>query len=597
MEERSPEMNDEAIEYVKSLKPAPHRPGNELLQEGHEIGDSFEAGRSRFIRESNGKYATHMDLHREAQREGRILWNVLLGLATLEDQIEGIQKLYEFSQASGLGLTDVQCIPSGRVGLPAELRDKAPTTTSYIMDGLDDYVRQVEAAPMNLFFCDHHLVVPNAIETTVNALKVGSPRVGEFSQFTWDYPGFTDNVKRFSDMVTALGIMASKRDEMFTVETYLDDGFPSYFIDYSSHIGYTLLEHYICSTLCNARYSVSFAGLIYEPGPRVAIAVALHKLLSTEEQPVMTYINGSTTLQWDTNIHGNYGLSAPEMLFEIAAEKHYRMGLGINPVSITEKANVATVQDLIDIYSAGKRAEEMADEYLPYLDFRPIDDMVEVLVREGQNFLHNALQTMEAAGIDITDPLEMLLTVKAFDPLKFERAFHSSTQDDLNAELVPYYPSALARDTIATRNAIIGHLKEEGLEGSLAGKSVVVCSGDAHSYGLLLVSDVLAAMGATVINGGVDMDAVDVLDLADEEGVSNIAISCHNGQALDYGRELLQMADQRNKRYCILLGGKLNALLPGNVEPVDIDWMLRDLGIHAYNSMDDYVHALIKEGL
>ena len=90
--------------------------------------------------------------------------------------------------------------------------------------------------------------------------------------------------------------MASKRDEMFAVETYLDDGFPGYFMDCASYIGYALLEHYICSDLCNARYSISFAGLLSEIDTRIAIPLALHRLMSTEEQPVMSYINGSTNM-------------------------------------------------------------------------------------------------------------------------------------------------------------------------------------------------------------------------------------------------------------------------------------------------------------
>lgn len=585
-------MNTVMLEYVKSLKPQPHADGRELLKKGMEIGRSFKAGRSRFIRESNGKYSCHMDYKKECMREGKINWNILLGLATLDEQIAGIKKLYDFTVDTGLELHDVQCIPSGRVGLPKEYRDKAPHTTSYDMEALEDYEAQINAAPMDVFFNDHHLVVPNAIETTINALKVGSPRIGEFSQFTWGYPGFSDNLKRYSDVITAFGIMASKRDEMFSIETYLDDGFPGYFMDCASYIGYALLEHYICCELCNARYSISYGGLLSEGDTRIAIAVALHKLLSTEEQPVLTYINGSTTMQWDHDINANFGTSCQEMLFEILAEKHYHMGLGINPVSVTEKIAVPTLRELLDIFSAGKRVEEKADEWLPFMDFSKIDEMSDVMVREGKTFFNNILTTFRAAGIDIEDPLELLLVIKNFNPVKFEQAFHSTTFDGAHKEIIPFYPTVLGRQTVEMRNDIVKELDHRGLKGCLSGKKVVIASGDAHTYGIILVENVLSEMGAVVVNGGVDMDPINVLDLADEEGIRNVAISCHNGQSLDYGKQLLELAKKRGKQYCFIMGGKLNAILPGHSEPIEVDDMLRDIGVHAYNDLQKTVEVM-----
>ena len=132
-------------------------------------------------------------------------------------------------------------------------------------------------------------------------------------------------------MVRALGVVASKRDEYFEVKTYLDDGYAGYFLDCASYIGYAMLEHYICTTLCGARYVIGFGGLLSENDTRCAVAMALDKVLSTEDQPVLRYLNGSTNLQWDHDIHGNYGVSVPEMLFEILVEKKYHMGPGHQP--------------------------------------------------------------------------------------------------------------------------------------------------------------------------------------------------------------------------------------------------------------------------
>lgn len=583
-------MNAEKLEYIKGLKPKAHPDGRELLKEGMAIGASFQAGRSRFIRES--EYDTFLDYKKACTAEGRIYFNMLLGLATLDEQVEAIKKVHEFIERTGLVVDAIQTIPSGLVALPREYREKAPSTTSYVTDGYEDYEVQVEAAPIEVTFNDYHLASPDGLETTIFALKTGAAIIGEFSQFLWGYPGFDDDVKRFSDMVKALGIMASKRDEKFMVKTYLDDGFAGYFIDCASYVGYALLEHYICTKLCGARYIIAYGGLLSENDTRMGIALALHELLSTEDQPALYYINSSTNLQWDHDIHGNYGISVSELLFEMIVEKKYKIGLGVNPVSITEKIKVPTLSELFDILSAGKRAEEIADQWLPYMDFSGLERMRDVMVEQGKQFFDNVLAGFSEAGIDIEDPLEMILALKNFNPIKFEQTFHSTSFHTEHGEIKPFYPTEMGRQTFKMKDEIIVNLKKADLEGSLKGKKIVVASGDAHTYGLILVEGVLTEMGADVVNGGVDMDAVDMLDLADEEGTRFVGISCHNGQALDYGRQILQLAKEREKDYWIFMGGKLNAILPGDSEPTEIGHTLEEMGIHAENDMEKTV-ALI----
>lgn len=580
-------MDAATIEYIRSLKPVPHADGRELVRKGIEIGNSFEAPLTWYK-----GYKNHMEFKKACQREGKIYWTLLMGLATMEDEVAAVKKIYEFQERTGFKLGSLLHIPSGNVALPREYRENAPKTTSFVLDDLDDWLALRNAAPIDISLNDHHLVCPNSIETTVNALKAGAVRVGSFGQFLWDYPGFTDDVKRYSDMVTSLGIMASKRDDMFCVETYLDDSFPGYFMDCASYVGYALIEHYICTKLCGARYVISFGGLLSEGHTRIAVALALHELMGTEEQPVLTYINGSTNMQWDHDIDGNYGFAAQEMLLEICAEKKFHMSLGINPVSITEKIAVPTLQELLNIYACGKRVEEKADEWMPLIDWTPIIEMKDVMVAEAKRYFANAMNAFREAGIDTEDPLEMLLMLKKFAPQRLESAFHSSTVDGQSMEVIPFYPTVLGRQTNEMRDEIVNVLKNDGMEGSLAGKKIVIASGDAHAYGLMLVDGVLRAMGAQTDNIGVDMDPVDVLDAADEDGTPYVGISCHNGQALDYGRQLLQLAADRGREYVIFMGGKLNTILPGDAEPTEVGDMLCDMGIQADNDLKTTV-ALI----
>ncbi|MGI6005961.1 MAG: cobalamin B12-binding domain-containing protein [Ruminococcus sp.] len=577
-------MNQADLEYLRSLKPKDHPDGRKMLEEGLELGKKIKAGRGGFIR-SQSKYKNHAQMKRELMKEGKIYWNILLGLATLEEQVEAEKQLYEFSRRTGMQIHSIQSIPSGLVALPPEYRENAPATTSYEMYTPEDYEAQQGACPIDVSFNDYHLASPNGLANTIMAIESGSPTIGEFCQFNWDFYGYSDDVERICNMVRALGVVASKKDEYFEVKTYLDDGYAGYFMDCASYIGYAMLEHYICTTLCGARYVIGFGGLLSENDTRCAIAMALHKVLSTEDQPVLRYLNGSTNLQWDHDIHGNYGVSVPEMLFEILVEKKYHMGLGVNPVSITEKIKVPTLQELEDIFAAGKRAEEKADEWIPYFNFEPLEKMRDEMAEKGRQLFENSLEGFRLAGIDTADPVEMLLVLMAMNPIRYEQMFHATTYGTDNVEVKPFYTTVLVRQTMQMKQEILVQLDEKKMRGSLKGKKVVLGSGDAHTYGLMLVEGVLKEMGADTVNAGVDMDPVDMLDLADEEDTCLIGVSCHNGQALDYGRQLTALAKERGRTYWIFMGGKLNAILPGDSEPVEIADKLEDLGIHSENDI------------
>lgn len=584
-------MYSEKIGYLKSIKPGPHPDGRTVLREGVELGKTIQSGTSRFIRESG--YKSFLEYRRQLTREGKLLWNILLGLGTLEEQIRAIKGIEAFSKRTGLQVNLIQPIPSGITGLPKELMDKAPATTSFVMDDFSDYQSQTEASGIEVSFMDWILSSPAAIDTTIKSLKAGGPIVGVFSQIIWGFPGFDDDVARFTDMVKALGIMASKHDEERVVLTYTDDGLGGYCMDCVSYVGYSLLEHYICSTLCGARYMIAFGGLLSDNDIRHATALAMDKVMSTEDQPVIHYINGSTNLQWDHDIHGNYGVSVPEALFAILVERKYRIGMGFNPVSITEKIAVPTLDELMEIFAAQKRAEEKAADWEKFMDFSALEAMRDVMAEQGVVFFENALAGMQAAGVDITDPLEMILMIRYMNPMKFESLFHPSTCDSDSNEVKPFYPTVLGRQTREMKEGIAARLAQSGLKGSLDGRKIVVASGDCHTYGLLLVEGILNDMGAHTVNGGVDLDPIDLLDLADEEGTSILGISCHNGQALDYARQLRLLAGERKgRKYFMFMGGVLNSILPGDSAPVDVSTMVNDLGVFASNDLQELVTRL-----
>lgn len=582
-------MNQKEISYIQSLKPDMDTTGEELLKKGREIGESLVAGKSRFCLERG--YDNHVQYRMEMAEKGEIVFILVVGRATLEEQLEAFRTIYEFCQRLDIDVPIIQNIPSPNLALPKELRENAAKTTSYMIDSFEDWKAHVDAAPLEVCFCDAVLSSPNSLETTINSVKCGSTKIGEFSQFIWRHQGFTDEYKRMRDFITSLGIVSTKRDDYLMVETYLDDGMPGYFMDCVSYVAYALLEHYICEDLCGARYTVSFGGLLTTIEARMGTAIAIHKLLAREDQCVISYINNSTNLAWDHDIEANYGIHAKECLIEGLVERKYRMGMAIDPVAITEKVAVTNLQEQLDVFISGKRVMENIEEWEKLIDLEPLDKLSDEMAQAGKQMFENMLEGLKEAGINIEDPLEMVLVLQNINRSKIEGMFHPSTYGTEDTEVKPLVPTAMGEQMIEMRDEIIADIQEE-YQHALDGCKVLLASGDTHTYGLLLVDGVLSKMGARVVNAGVEIDPVTLLDLADEEGILNVGVSVHNGQALDYGRQLLQLAKERNKNYHFFMGGKMNTILPGHSDPSDVEDMLREIGINATNDLVETIEGI-----
>lgn len=584
-------MNRASVDYVRTIRESIGElpDGYKILNEGVEIGKGIKAGKSLFLKESG--YESYLAYKKDCADKGKTAWEILLGLATLEEQIAAIKEIYKYSQRTGLSIETVQVIPSFLIALPKEYRENAPKPTSYMIEKPEDWLAHQAGVPLQILFEDQVLSCPNSLETTVNSVKAGSELVGLVSQFIWSQPGFTDDRQHMIDMVRSIGIVKSKNDEDFIINTYLDDGLPGYAMDCVTYVGYALLENYIVHQLCGARHQISWGGLLSEGQNRIAVGLALHEMLSTEEQPALSYINGSTTMQWDHDIDANYGPAVQEMLFEALADKHYKMHLTINPVSITEKITVPTLQELLNILAAGQRSLERMEDWEDLMDWRPLEKIRDYLITEGRKFCDNTIDIMKEAGVNIKDPLEMFMVLKKINPSKFEGLFHPRYMED--PTYTPAYPTVLGRDTIKMQDEVIEDIKSRGMEAdALKDERVVVVSGDGHAYGLLLVDGVLSSFGAKTVNGGVDIDPSVALDLADEEGITNIGISVHIGQSIDYARQIARLAEKRGKKYRIFMGGKLNAILPGESEAQDVTDLIRNEGIFASNDLYDTIQMI-----
>lgn len=573
---------------MQELIPKDLPKGKALVREGINIGQTFQVGRSAFLRHRNVRCESDWKLMQA--EKGVIQWNPLIGLSTLEEQIEAMKYLWEWGKSKGIEIDRCLQISNMLNGLPPDLRSNAPKSTSFLMESPEDFARIAQAAPIQPVSDDHTIGSPNSVNNTIDWLKAGCNDVGNLCQHIWDYPYFHDDVAQEIETVKALGIMASKRKDGAIVSGYTGDGLPSQLLDHVSEVGYMLLEKYVVEELCGAAYAASLGGIISHIPSKMATWLAFYDVLKSDHS-VLTFMQGNT-LEPTEDLVSNYGLVASEFIPFVLLERKYKTGIAYMANPVTECIRVPTVQEICDVYSVCLVALRKALEYeeANMFDDSHINELRAMLVDKGKQFFENTKKRLLQMGVDITDPLQMLLAVRRLGGRKFEEMFHPGERDSSRPRgIVPFVPTDLLKKPMKDLDKYIERIRSVQLGDAVRDKKVILGSTDTHEYGIFVVNGVLSTFGARVIDGGVDLDAEQALDLAFKEGTPYIAISTHNGLCLDWGRRLIQVANQRNQHVKVFMGGRLNAILDGFTEPIDVSERLSDIGIIPCHEIIDLI--------
>ena len=231
--------------------------GRALLDEGFALGARTPVGKSAFCLDRGVR--SEVEWKQQKMAAGELEWSFIMGLASVEEQVEGLRFLHDFGQETGVVMDRGLIIPSWLTGLPERLRERAQKGTSFVLGGVEDHVAIAQAAPIMPCFNDFHIGSPAAVENTRAAIESGVTYTGVLSQYIWDLPYFESDVELVAENVKAIGIVADKWSDDVVVDSYLDDGMPAEFADNVSMIGYARLERYVVEDLCGARYATGFA--------------------------------------------------------------------------------------------------------------------------------------------------------------------------------------------------------------------------------------------------------------------------------------------------------------------------------------------------
>jgi methylmalonyl-CoA mutase cobalamin-binding subunit len=555
--------------------------GRAIAREGMALGRAIEIPRSPFL--AHRGVRTEDEWRRLQARRGNIQWDVLLGLATHAEQVAALDYLWSWGQSHGVEIDRCAHIGNMLNGLPPAARAGVPRPTSFLMESGADYKALADAAPMQSTTFDHALGSPNSVANTTHWLQAGCTNVGNVSQHVWKYPGWNDEIAQEIETVKAIGIMASKRSQGAIVGSYLGDGITSQLLDHASEIGYMMLERYVVDELCGAAYGAGTGGIHSDIPGKLATWLALDQVLRSPDHLATLFLEGNT-IETSEHFASNYGLVVAEFIPFALLERKYSTGTAYKPKPVTESVRVPTLDEIIDALSACVVALRKAREYetAGLMDFTAIEGKRDVLVQQGKRFFSNALAGLTARGVDIADPLAVLLALRRLGGAQLEQMAHPGARDaGMPRGIVPYVATDLARQPARALAQALEQIRAAGVGSAAQGKLVVVGSTDVHEFGVGVVRGVLEANGARVIDGGVELDPRQMFELARAQGARHVCVSTHNGACLAWGRQLLELAAARNVELVVMMGGILNSMAPGSTEPTDVTAELQALGIHA----------------
>ena len=561
--------------------------GRDLVAAGMARGRGIQVVPSAFSRHTGFRGEAQLKAARAAA--GELAWSMILGQASLDAQVDGLRYLDELGRRTGHVIDRAMAIPDWSSGLPPHLRERAPKGTSFVLDGLEDHLRIAQAAPMSPAFCDWHIGSPYCVENTVAAIAAGGSSHGVLAQFTWDMPLVEDEVAGIAENVTAIGVVAARRNEGLFVDSYMDDGMPGHFVDNVSLVGYALLEKYVVDDLCGARYATGFGGLISDLPTKIAVWLALAEVLAAEH-PCLSYLYGNTLAPSDADIVQNFGVVATEMAVFAAVERRFRTGVTLLPNPITEKIQVPTPEEIGEARLVAGRAADHGAALDALLDWPAVAALKAVLVEQGRLFYRNALAVLAQSGVDVRDPVQVLLALRHVGAHRLEQLCHPAGPDPSQAGgVAPFLPTELLAMTHEMARAELAAIPDHA---ALQGRRCLVASADTHWFGAYAVRTALEALGAEVVDAGSECEPAELARLAAKARVDAVAVSAHNGQCLTYGTRLVELLRRNGPPCTVYVGGKLNAILPGADAPSDVTAQLRAAGIVPCATIADLVAHL-----
>ncbi|HWO84568.1 MAG TPA: cobalamin-dependent protein [Solirubrobacterales bacterium] len=576
---------------LSALLPSDLPDGREAVEEGRALAAGLERSPSLFCEEKG--VGSEREWRERARREAFSCTCMNLGLATWDDTREALGLIYEDALSRGVRPPDrFNLIAERRMGLPKDKRAEAPQETGPALWDDEDWWELTHTVPIQPEAADNMIGGPGSVENALDALRVGITHIGVLSQYSWRWPYWSDDVSQTMAVLKGAGALAAFREEGVCFDSYLEDGYPGVFHDYANYVGWAMVERYISEELIGAAYSCSWGGLTQNPVIKSAVTLALHAA-NLDKVPA-GFVQGDTignTADFDSNM----AVLNTDVLFMKMVDHRYRLGGAPIAVPVTETERIPSWQEVATVQAINRRLEDYVPMVEPVVDWAQIEAMRDRLVRGGRAFFDAAIKGLDAAGIDVRDPAQLLLVLKRLGSTRCEELFGAGEPDpEFPRGRRPVLETDLVRGTMEERERLLVELQGRREEEAIRGMKVLVTSTDVHEFAEFLLASTLAAVGAEVIDFGINRDPEDIVKAVIETDADAVVITTHNGVARSFGRRLMEdLRGTGSAGVPVFMGGVLNEDVEGSEIPIDVRADLNETGIETPGTIDGLVDALI----
>ncbi|MEM7122330.1 MAG: hypothetical protein AAF563_13685 [Pseudomonadota bacterium] len=573
---------------LESYLPRDCPDGLALLEEGRRIGDDVTVGRSLLCQDHGVR--SEVAYKKKMVEEGRLMTSLNIGMQTWAETAQALENIWNESERRGFRIDRYQMQMDRRMGLPPELWERAPKETGPMLETKDDWHATANTVPIQPNLGDMMIGSPMSLSNARNALEAGVNYIGNMSQFAWKYPGWPgDDVEQMAEMVKALGLMASKRDDDAMMQSYLEDGFCATFKDYCSYIGWALFERYVINEVVGARLSISYGGLTHNPVNKAAVILSLEAI-----KPEGTYNSfyHCNTTAYVPEIDENFAVLSIDDLYLMLAQLKTKSGAATLSIPVTEALRVPSWEEIVQAQTVAHRIARDAPRLMESVNWPHIEALSARMIDGGRRFYENIMQGLEELGVDMSDPLQILLTVRRMGAAAIENRWGVGELPMSDAEMyVPEVPTDTYLDYVERRSRVKTIFSSAGIPEKDQIR-LVVGSTDIHEYAMFLIVEGLTMAGIEPVVAGTSVDPDEFADLALEAGATAILISTHNGMALTYARQLQDEIVARDLDVTVAMGGTLNQDVDGESTPVDVQADLRAMGVHVCNDVADLLHLI-----
>lgn len=560
--------------------------GKAIIDEGRAISKDIVIGRTAFMDKMG--VSSEAEYKRICIKENRVMFHAHIGMSSWAATAKALAYINSVAEEGGFVIDRAGICLDRRMALPKRLRHTVRAETGPTLEGEADWKNLSRVSPIQPHMGDFMIGFPGSTENTVEALKVGVTTIGNLSQFfSHEVPYWSDQIYTTAETVKAIALMGAFRDNGTLVHSYIDDGYGALFQDCCTAAGWAFLERHIVEDLIGAKLAHCNGGLISDPVKRTGWIFALDEIHEHDCVGSMFY---GDTISFTEDFNVNRGLIAEYITWDVLAQLECPTGHAVLPLPVTEAVRVPSAEEIAEAHVFGRRIEKMARHMQPHVSFDAPKAFARTIVDNGRKVFENALSGLAEAGVDTTDPVQLLYVLKKMKPSLFEEMFGVG-ENDASAESKhrPIVPTDVFHRWRNEEEKIKNYFRIPAHKKLLEGKKILLASTDVHEHALFMIRRVLSDVLVDVVDLGAEVDPDVITREAKENKVDAVMVSTHNGMALEYCKELKVEMLHNDLVLPVIVGGVLNQKFEEQEMPVDVTEEIGKMGFFPCIKLEDMI--------